>query len=51
MPARLFDMQFQYTARLREHGRYRAGARSNNPAFLAGRERIYHGMRKAGVAE
>ena len=32
-------------------GRYRAGARSDNPAYLAARERIYEGMRKAGVPE
>ncbi len=32
-------------------GRYRTGARSGNPAYLAGRERIYEGMRKAGLPE
>jgi tetratricopeptide (TPR) repeat protein len=32
-------------------GRFRAGARSDNPIYLAGRERIYQGMRKAGVPE
>jgi len=31
--------------------RFRVGAPSNNPAFLAGRERIYEGMRLAGVPE
>jgi tetratricopeptide (TPR) repeat protein len=31
--------------------RYRVGASSNNPIFLAQRERIYEGMRKAGVPE
>ena len=31
--------------------RYRAGAPSNNPAFLAGRQRIYELMRKVGVPE
>jgi tetratricopeptide (TPR) repeat protein len=31
--------------------RYRAGAPSDNPTFLAQRERIYEGMRKAGVLE
>jgi TolB-like protein/class 3 adenylate cyclase len=31
--------------------RFRAGAPSNNPTFLAQRERIYDGMRKAGVPE
>jgi TolB-like protein/class 3 adenylate cyclase len=31
--------------------RYRAGASNDNPAYLAGRERIYDGMRKAGVPE
>ncbi|MGA8586185.1 MAG: tetratricopeptide repeat protein [Roseiarcus sp.] len=31
--------------------RYRAGAQSDNPAFLKGRERIIEGMRKAGVPE
>lgn len=30
---------------------FRAGAMSDNPTFLAGRERIYDGMRKAGVPE
>jgi TolB-like protein/Tfp pilus assembly protein PilF len=32
-------------------GRLRAGARSNNPTYLAGRERIYEGMRRAGIPE
>jgi tetratricopeptide (TPR) repeat protein len=32
-------------------GRYRAGAASNNPTFLAKRERLHDGMRKAGVPE
>jgi TolB-like protein/class 3 adenylate cyclase len=31
--------------------RYRAGASSDNPIYLAQRERIYDGMRKAGVPE
>jgi tetratricopeptide (TPR) repeat protein len=31
--------------------RYRAGAPSDNPTFLAKRERIYEGMRMAGVPE
>jgi TolB-like protein/class 3 adenylate cyclase len=31
--------------------RLRAGARSDNPTYLAGRERTYEGMRKAGVPE
>jgi TolB-like protein len=31
--------------------RYRASAWSNNPTYLAGRERIYEGMRLAGVPE
>jgi Flp pilus assembly protein TadD len=31
--------------------RFRAGARSDNPVYLAGRERIYEGMRRAGVPE
>jgi TolB-like protein/class 3 adenylate cyclase len=31
--------------------RYRAGASSDNPIYLAGRERIYEGMRIAGVPE
>jgi len=31
--------------------RYRASAWSSNPAYLAGRERIYEGMRLAGVPE
>jgi TolB-like protein len=30
---------------------YRAGAMSDNPIYLAGRERIYQGMRIAGVPE
>jgi tetratricopeptide (TPR) repeat protein len=29
----------------------RTGAMSDNPTYLAGRERIYDGMRKAGVPE
>jgi len=32
-------------------GRLRAGARSDNPTYLAGRDRIYEGMHKAGVPE
>jgi TolB-like protein/Tfp pilus assembly protein PilF len=32
-------------------GRFRAGARSNNPLYLCGRERIYEGMRRAGIPE
>ncbi len=32
-------------------GRLRAGVRSDNPVYLAGRERIYEGLRKAGVPE
>jgi TolB-like protein/class 3 adenylate cyclase len=32
-------------------GRLRAGARTDNPVYLAGRERTYDGMRKAGVPE
>ena len=32
-------------------GRYRAGARGNDPVYLAGRERAYDGMRKAGIPE
>jgi len=32
-------------------GRFRAGARSDNLVYLAGRERIYEGMRPAGVPE
>ena len=31
--------------------RFRAGAPSDNPTYLAQRERIYDGMRKAGVPE
>ena len=31
--------------------RFRAGAFSDNPTYLAQRERIYDGMRKAGVPE
>jgi TolB-like protein/class 3 adenylate cyclase len=31
--------------------RFRAGVSSNNPAYLAGRERMYEGMRKAGVPD
>jgi TolB-like protein/Flp pilus assembly protein TadD len=31
--------------------RYRAGAQSDNPAFLKGRERLIENMRKAGVPE
>ena len=29
--------------------RFRAGARSENPVYLGGRERIYEGMRRAGI--
>jgi TolB-like protein len=32
-------------------GRFRAGARSDNPVYLGGRERIYEGMRRAGIPE
>jgi TolB-like protein len=32
-------------------GRFRAGARSDNLAYVGGRERIYEGMRRAGVPE
>jgi tetratricopeptide (TPR) repeat protein len=32
-------------------GRFRAGARSDNHAYLGGRERIYEGMRQAGIPE
>ena len=31
--------------------RYRVGRQSDNPTYLAGRERIYEGMRTAGVPE
>jgi TolB-like protein/Tfp pilus assembly protein PilF len=31
--------------------RFRAGARSNNPVYLRGRERIYEGMRRADIPE
>src|SRR5262249_7619841 len=31
--------------------RFRAGARSDNPTYLSGRERIYDGMRRAGIPE
>ena len=31
--------------------RFRAGAASDNPTYLAGRERMYDGMRKAGAPE
>jgi hypothetical protein len=31
--------------------RFRAAAASDNPAYLAGLERFYDGMRKAGVPE
>ena len=31
--------------------RFRANASSDNPTYLAGRERIYEGMRMAGVPE
>jgi hypothetical protein len=31
--------------------KFRAGARSENPVYLAQRERLYEGMRKAGVPE
>jgi hypothetical protein len=30
---------------------YRDGAHSDNPTYFAARERIYEGMRKAGVPE
>src|SRR6266568_1345643 len=32
-------------------GRFRAGARSDSPAYLCGRGRIYEGMRQAGIPE
>ena len=32
-------------------GRFSAGARSDNLVYLAGRERIYEGMRRAGIPE
>ena len=32
-------------------GRFRAGARSDNTVYLRGRERIYEGMRGAGIPE
>jgi TolB-like protein/Tfp pilus assembly protein PilF len=31
--------------------RFRSSAKSNNPAYLAGRERVYEGMHMAGVPE
>ena len=31
--------------------RFRANAPSDNPTYLAGRERFYEGMRMAGVPE
>jgi tetratricopeptide (TPR) repeat protein len=31
--------------------RFRIGQESDNPIFLAGKERIFEGMRKAGVPE
>jgi hypothetical protein len=31
--------------------RFRAGARSENPVYVAGRKRIYEGMRRAGIPE
>jgi tetratricopeptide (TPR) repeat protein len=31
--------------------RFRAGQESDNPIFLAGKERTFEGMRKAGVPE
>jgi hypothetical protein len=31
--------------------RLRVGASSDHPAYIAGRERIFEGMRMAGVAE
>lgn len=31
--------------------RFRAGARSENPVYLSGRERIYEGMRRADIPE
>jgi hypothetical protein len=32
-------------------GRFRANTPSDNPIFLAGRERVYEGLRMAGVPE
>src|SRR5205085_1639235 len=32
-------------------GRFSAGARSDNPVYLAGRDRIYEGMRRTGIPE
>jgi len=32
-------------------GRFRAGARSDHLVYVGGRERIYEGMRRAGVPE
>ena len=32
-------------------GRFRDGARSKNPVYLGGRERIYEGMRRASIPE
>jgi TolB-like protein/Flp pilus assembly protein TadD len=32
-------------------GRFRAGARSDNPVYLSGRERVYEGMRRAGIPD
>jgi hypothetical protein len=31
--------------------RYRTNTPSNNPVYLAGRERVYEGLRMAGVPE
>jgi len=31
--------------------RYRGGAPSDNPIFVSGRERVYEGMRRAGIPE
>ena len=31
--------------------RFRSGTQSDHPAYLAGRERLYRGMRMAGVPE
>jgi hypothetical protein len=33
------------------NNRYRSEPRSDNPAFLAGRDMVIEGMRKAGVPE
>jgi hypothetical protein len=34
-----------------QQARFRAGVAGDNPTYLAVRERIYDGMRKAGVPE